>query len=305
ESSLDFLVDFVEMSQGPVQAFAALETRPRSGVNVSLLLTGSGNDSLTLTEVSLVKLLGTEEVIGTVTAQESGSFLVEFQAPPPGVSWCRSSNLTIAVSSSRQHLCQPADSNGVIAPGTPFPVPFSVKSYGLGGNFTVRATNSRLYNLTYPSSLNLNAGESSNGTVTIMATGDIPSGTDVTLTIEVEAPGGQDANYAVLRFSVINPVTLPIPSDSFPTLFLMVSVSFGVGFDGLGVLITLTLPGERRHASRVSADQPERQLPPRLQRLQVDALRPGAGRDRGDGRRQCDAKNRKRDPKRQLRNDNA
>lgn len=31
ESTLDFLFDFVEMSQGPMEAFAALETRPRSG----------------------------------------------------------------------------------------------------------------------------------------------------------------------------------------------------------------------------------------------------------------------------------
>lgn len=151
ESTVDFLFDFVEMSQGPVEAFAALETRPRSGneiwegaecvdgtivsdsalafplgVNVSLLLTASGNDSITLTEVSLVKLLGTEEVTGTVTPQESGSFLVVFQAPPSdeflvrvrgrhhGVSGrasanfqrvtstsFRSSNLTITVSSCR------------------------------------------------------------------------------------------------------------------------------------------------------------------------------------------------------------
>lgn len=40
-----------------------------------------------------------------------------------------------------------------------------------------------------------------------MASGNIESGTDVTLTIEVEDPGGQDANYAVLRFSVITTVT--------------------------------------------------------------------------------------------------
>lgn len=31
ESTLDFLFDFVETSQGLVEAFAALETRPRSG----------------------------------------------------------------------------------------------------------------------------------------------------------------------------------------------------------------------------------------------------------------------------------
>lgn len=82
-----------------------------------------------------------------------------------------------------------------------------MRSHGLGGSFTIRATNSRLYGMTFPASLTLNAGETSNGTVTILASGNIESGTDVTLTIEVEAPGGQDANYAVLRFSVINTVT--------------------------------------------------------------------------------------------------
>lgn len=93
-----------------------------------------------------------------------------------------------------------------MTPGTPFSVPFSVKSYVLGGNFTVRATNSRLYDATYPTSLSLVAGETSNGTVTITAPANTTSGTDVTLTIEIEAPGGQDANYAVLRLSVIKPV---------------------------------------------------------------------------------------------------
>lgn len=37
------------------------------------------------------------------------------------------------------------------------------------------------------------------------------SGTDVTLTIEAEAPGGSDSNYAVLRLSVLSKVT----SDGF------------------------------------------------------------------------------------------
>lgn len=81
-----------------------------------------------------------------------------------------------------------------------------MKSYELGGNFTVRATNSRLFDATYPTSLYLKAGGTSNGTVTITAPANTTSGTDVTLTIEVEAPGGQDTNYAVLRFSVISPV---------------------------------------------------------------------------------------------------
>ncbi|TWW75015.1 von Willebrand factor A domain-containing protein 7 [Takifugu flavidus] len=217
ESTLDFLFDFVEMSQGPLEAFAALETRPRSGVNVSLLLTVSGNDSITLTEVSLVKLLGSEEMDGVVKPQESGSFLVEFEAPP-------SAEFVVRVKGQRDGATTKASANfqrvtstsfrasnltitGVMTPGTPFSVPFSVKSYVLEGNFTVRATNSRLFDATYPTSLNLTAGGSANGTVTITAPVNTTSGTDVTLTIEVEAPGGQDTNYAVLRFSVIKPVT--------------------------------------------------------------------------------------------------
>lgn len=97
-------------------------------------------------------------------------------------------------------------------------MPFSVKSYTLEGNFTLRATNSRLFDVTYPATLALKAGDSSNGTVTITAPANTSSGTDVTLTIEVEAPGGQDTNYAVLRFSVITPVKLPTRSDSVQTL---------------------------------------------------------------------------------------
>lgn len=214
----------------------------------------------------------------------------------------RSSNLTITVSSCKHEEAPgslqqrgsrsvppplKADSTGVITPGTPFSVPFSVKSYGLGGNFTVRATNSRLYDLTYPTSLSLTAGKSSNATVTIMATGDIASGTDVTLTIEVEAPLGQDTNYAVLRFSVMTPVTLLIPPVSFQTPVCRWAVLFA--------LITITLPGARPHSSTVSADQPARRLPPRLQFLQVDALSPGVGRGRRLGRRQCYSENWQRD----------
>lgn len=118
-----------------------------------------------------------------------------------------------------------ADSSGVITPGTPFSVPFSVMSHWLGGNFTVRATNSRLFALIFPTSLDLQAGERANATVTIVATGNIPSGTDVTLTIDVEAPGGQDANYAVLRFSVMNTVTLLLPSVTPASLAVFVLIT--------------------------------------------------------------------------------
>lgn len=60
----------------------------------------------------------------------------------------------------------------------------------IGGNFTIRATNNQnRFNLAYPASLVLETGGSANGTVNISAPLNTPSGTDVTLTIEAEAPG--------------------------------------------------------------------------------------------------------------------
>lgn len=178
-----------------------------------------------------------------------------------------------------------------MTPGTPFSVPFSVKSYVLEGNFTVRATNSRLFDATYPTSLALKAGGSANGTVTITAPVNTTSGTDVTLTIEVEAPGGEDTNYAVLRFSVINLVKLLTPSVQ--TLYYV------------AVLITIILPGDRRHPAGVYADQPARHLPPKLQFLPVDALTPGDRRGRRDGRGKCDSKDWQRDLGHNLRRHDA
>lgn len=103
-------------------------------------------------------------------------------------------------------LCVQADSNSILTPGTPYTVPFSVMTNGMGGNFTIRATNSRSFNSTSPTSLILEAGKDANGTVTLTAPRTTPSGTDLTLTIEAEAAGGGDTNYIMLRISIINPV---------------------------------------------------------------------------------------------------
>ncbi|XP_028452137.1 uncharacterized protein LOC114567292 [Perca flavescens] len=78
---------------------------------------------------------------------------------------------------------------------------------GVGGNFTIRATNNRRFDITSPTSLFVETANSANNTVTLSAPLNTPSGTDVTLTIEAEAPGGEDTNYVVLRFSVVNMVT--------------------------------------------------------------------------------------------------
>lgn len=102
-------------------------------------------------------------------------------------------------------------------------MPFSVKANETGGNFTIRATNSRRFESTFPTSLYLKAGDSATGTVTLLAPLNIPSGSDVTLTIEAEAPGGVDTNYVVLRLSIVNTVKNPIRADKvINTLVLQV-----------------------------------------------------------------------------------
>ena len=96
-------------------------------------------------------------------------------------------------------------------PGTLFSVPFSVTTGGAGGNFTIRATNNQQsFNSVSPTSLILVSGNSTDGTVNITAPLNTPSGTDFSLTIEAEAPGGADTNYVMLRFSVLNTVILQL-----------------------------------------------------------------------------------------------
>ncbi|KAM6984482.1 von Willebrand factor A domain-containing protein 7-like [Tautogolabrus adspersus] len=221
QSPIDFLFDFVEESQGPFEGFDALDTRLRAGVNGSLLVSLTGSATATVTEVALVESWGSEEIKGVVDPQGSGNFLVHvdripsvefvvrlmgrddsfdsrasifFQRQTP--TNFRSSNLTIT-----------ADSYSILVPTELFSVPFSVTTHSRGGNFTVRATNNRHFSSTFPTSLFLKTGETANGTVTLSAPRNTPSGTDVTLTIEVEAPGGEDTNYVMLRFTVINRIT--------------------------------------------------------------------------------------------------
>ncbi|XP_042354924.1 von Willebrand factor A domain-containing protein 7-like [Plectropomus leopardus] len=222
QSSIDFLFDFVERSKGPFTGYDTLDTRPRAGVNGSLLVSLTGSDSATVTEVFLVESLESEEIKGVVEPQGSGNFLVHFDRIPTvefsvrvkgqdnntasraspvvfqrqSTTSFRASNLTIT-----------ADSNSILEPGKPFSVPFSVTTNGAGGNLTIRTSNNRRFDSTSPTSLVVETGGSANGTVTLSAPRTTPSGTDVILTIEAETQEGEDTNYIVLRFSVINTVT--------------------------------------------------------------------------------------------------
>ena len=78
----------------------------------------------------------------------------------------------------------------------------------VGGNFSIQVTDDRGFVTAFPARLELAAGGEANGTVTLSAPLNTPSGSDVTLTIQAEAPGGADANYAVERYSVVNTVML-------------------------------------------------------------------------------------------------
>ncbi|XP_040006069.1 von Willebrand factor A domain-containing protein 7-like isoform X2 [Xiphias gladius] len=222
QSPIDFLFDFVEASQGPFTGFDALDTRPRAGVSGSLLVSLTGSDSATLTEVALIESAGSEEIKGVVEPQGSGRFLVQVDRIPSVEFVVRVKGQNGSVSSrassiifQRQspinfrasNLTITADSNSILVPGTPFSVPFSVMTNGTGGNFTIRATNNQRFDSTSPTSLFLETGNSTNGTVTLSAPLNTPSGTDVTLTIEAEAPGGEDTNYVVMLFSIVNTVT--------------------------------------------------------------------------------------------------
>ncbi|XP_044226873.1 von Willebrand factor A domain-containing protein 7-like [Thunnus albacares] len=223
QSGIDFLFDFLEVSQGPFGGFDVIDNRPRAGVNGSLMVTVTGSDSATVTEVTLVESLGSGEVNGSVEAQGGRDFLVHFDRIPSqefvvlikgqnsngsskasSVLFQRQSPTSIRASTL---TVTADDSNNVLVPGTPLSVPFSVMTSGAGGNFNIQANNDQGFASSFPSSLILETGGSANSTVNLTAPLNTASGTDVTLTIEAEAPGGTDTNYIVLRFTVLETVT--------------------------------------------------------------------------------------------------
>ncbi|XP_052385230.1 von Willebrand factor A domain-containing protein 7-like isoform X2 [Oncorhynchus keta] len=221
QSGIDFLFDFVEVSQGPHPAFAVLESRPQAGGNATLLVSVTGSDSVRLTEVALVEASGSGEVNGTLESVGGGDFLVTMDRIPAGEFVVRlrgeNSATTRALPDSFQRQSSTrlrastvmvmAEAESDLEPGTPFSVLFTVTTNGTGGSFTIRATNDRGFPSSSPTDLTLVTGVSANGTVTLTAPANTASGTDVTLTIEAESPGATDTNYAVMRLTVVSPVT--------------------------------------------------------------------------------------------------
>ncbi|XP_060942359.1 von Willebrand factor A domain-containing protein 7-like [Limanda limanda] len=225
ESSIDFLSDFLEVSEGPLGGFEVLENRPRAGANATLRVTVTGGVSAIATEVFLVVSLTSERVNSSVEALGKGKFLARFDSIPSGEfvvlvkgqsneSSTRSSRAATPFQRQSSNSIRASavtvsaeDLDGVLEPGVSLSVPFSVFNNGSGGSFTIQATNDQGLALSFPSTLPLINGSMANGMVNITAPAGTASGTDVTLTIEVNAPGGTDANYVVLRLTVLVPVT--------------------------------------------------------------------------------------------------
>ncbi|XP_024117529.1 von Willebrand factor A domain-containing protein 7 isoform X2 [Oryzias melastigma] len=216
QSYIDFLLEFVEPS-GIFSGFDALDTRPRAGHNGTLMVSLSGSDDATITDVALVESSGSKEVKIVLEPQEGGRYFVHFDQIPRQEFDVRvtgklagSSNVfrrQSPISFKASNLTITANSSSIIVPGTPFSFPFSVTNSGDETTLTIRVTNNRLFPSTYPSTLPVEKGKSSTGTVTLSAPLNTPSGTDVVLTIEVATPGATDVNYIVLRFSIVNSVT--------------------------------------------------------------------------------------------------
>ncbi|XP_042355378.1 von Willebrand factor A domain-containing protein 7-like [Plectropomus leopardus] len=282
ESPIDFLFEFLEESQGPFGGFDVVDNRPRAGVNGSLMVTVTGSESATVTEVILVESSESAEVKGKVEAQGKQDFLAQFDRIPAtefvvlvkgqtSNSSSKSSSQTFQRQSLTSFRASAVtvnfpDSNTVLEPGTTQAVPFTVMTSGAGGTFTIQATNDQGFTLIFPSSLTLETGGSANGTVNITAPPSTPSGTVVTLTVLAEASRGADTNYVVQSFTVLERVTdftksecelLSLQSNCSDDCFLSMwelSVQVTDGANGTGVdRITLRQGNGTLNTSRLAA----------------------------------------------------
>ncbi|KAL7877148.1 hypothetical protein SRHO_G00037910 [Serrasalmus rhombeus] len=234
QSAVDFLFDFVELSNGPHPSYTVLNSRPAANSNVTLLVSMVGGDSVRPTEVALVEASSSKSYNGTLKEVALGLFMASINSVPAGEFVVRVAGKNIFSKASnglfqRQSSTQLQASNvtvttqadGTLVPGKNFTLTFTVATTGSGGVFNIRVSNDRSFTMTnVPSSLTLARGGSANGTVTLAAPRNTTSGSDVTLTIEAEAPGGADSNYAVLRLSVVALVT-----DITPPVCKVVSIN--------------------------------------------------------------------------------
>ncbi|XP_077102559.1 von Willebrand factor A domain-containing protein 7 [Siphateles boraxobius] len=220
QSAITFIYDFVEEFKGPHPGYAVIDGRPSAGSPAKLLLTLSGEkgpDVLEVHEVALMKVSGDKVSKGTIEKMGGGDFLVTVKEVPEGefVVLLKGKDKTFSSLFQRQTTTQMSQSKVTVKaiadssmlPGQVFKLNFTVTTNGSSGTYTIRARNDKTIPMTHPSTLNLESGGSAQGTVSLTPPADTVSGTDITLTIEAEGPGGSDSNYAVLRLSVLSKVT--------------------------------------------------------------------------------------------------
>ncbi|GAA6112008.1 von Willebrand factor A domain-containing protein 7-like [Tachysurus ichikawai] len=232
QSALDFMFDFVELSQGLHPSYSVLNSRPANS-NVTLLVSMVGGDSVSLTEVSLVEASSSISLNGSLEEVATGQYLVTLDSIPAReftvrvfgqISASRYSANTFQRQSPTQFQAstvtittQPV---GTMEPGKQFTLPFTLATNGIAGSFNIRVSNDHNFETQFNTSITLESGVSVNDTVTLTVPENTTSGTDVTVTIEAEAVDGSDSNYAVLRIAIIAPIT-----DFTPPLCEAVSVN--------------------------------------------------------------------------------
>lgn len=164
-----------------------------------------------------MEVSGVKVSTGTIEKMGNGDYLVTVNDVPERefVVMLKGKDKTFTTLFQRQSTTQMSQSKVAIKaiadssmlPGQVFKLNFTVTTNGTGGTYTINAKNDKTIPMTHPSTLNLVSGGSAQGTVSLTPPGNMVSGTDVTLTIEAEGPGGSDSNYAVLRLSVLSKVT--------------------------------------------------------------------------------------------------
>ncbi|XP_073699338.1 von Willebrand factor A domain-containing protein 7-like [Garra rufa] len=212
QSSVNFLFNFVEHLENGI--FTPIVNRPFTGRNVTLFVSVTGEDSVTVTDVLLVEASGSAVVNGTIKSLGATDFLVNIDRIPE---WAfvvqlkgllNESTRSLPSQFQRQSPTQQqgsrvtimAQPSSTIEPGIPFIHSFTLVTNATGGKYTIRARTDRSFSVSFPSFLNTGTEGSAQGKVTLTAPSDKESGTDVTLTIEAEDPESGDSNYVAVRF---------------------------------------------------------------------------------------------------------
>ncbi|TNM86235.1 hypothetical protein fugu_008506 [Takifugu bimaculatus] len=222
QSTITFIYDFVERFEGPHPGYAVVSGRPQAGQPALLMLSVMGTKgptSLNIKEVGLVTVSSPEIVSNSIiTEKDSGDILVEVDAVPDGefVILVKGTDEETKSEFQRQSTTQMSVSkvnikavvSSTVEPGKTLILPFSITTEGTNGTYGITANNDKNFPMIYPRSLTVKAGEPTKANLSITPPPTTPSGTDVTLTIDVKSSSvGTDSNYVVLRLSVVEKIT--------------------------------------------------------------------------------------------------